>query len=133
MEYADGHKAVISANNISNNLFTEVDQYGNRFVLYNEIIDHRKDETELREDDAFIHMSNGNERLQETTEGWEICIQRKDGSSTCKQVKYFKESYPVKMAEYAVEKKVATKPSFAWWIKHVLRKKDRIISKTASK
>ena len=37
------------------------------------------------------------------------------------------------MAEYTVENRVATEPAFAWWIKHVLRKRDRIISRTASK
>ena len=37
------------------------------------------------------------------------------------------------MAEYTVENRVATEPAFAWWIKHVLRKQYRIISRTASK
>ena len=37
------------------------------------------------------------------------------------------------MAEYAVENRVATEPDFAWRIKHVIRKRGRIISRTASK
>ena len=53
-------------------------------------------------------MSNGNKRRQETKKGWEICIHWKDGSSTWNQLKDVKESYPVKMAEYAVENRVAT-------------------------
>ena len=70
VEYADGHKAVMTANNIANNLFAQVDQDGNRFVLFNEIIKHRKYGSDIREDDVFIHMSNGNKQLQETTKGW---------------------------------------------------------------
>ena len=31
LEYADRHKVVMSANNIANNLFAQVDQDGNRF------------------------------------------------------------------------------------------------------
>ena len=62
MGYADGNKAEMSANNIANNLSAQVDQDGNMFVLFNEIIDHNKDGTEIREDCAFTHMSNGNKR-----------------------------------------------------------------------
>ena len=47
VEYADGHKAAMTANNIANNLFAQVDQDGNRFVLFNEIINHRKDGSEI--------------------------------------------------------------------------------------
>ena len=43
VEYAYGHKAAMTTNNIANNLFAQVDQDGNRFVLFNEIINHRKD------------------------------------------------------------------------------------------
>ena len=81
----------------------------------------------------FIHTSNGNKRRRETTKGWEICIQWKDGSSTWNQLKDVNESYPVQLAEYVTENKILGEPAFAWWINHVLRKRDRIISKTASK
>ena len=48
VEYADVHMAEISANNISNNLFAQVDQDGIKFALFNEIIIHRKDGIEIR-------------------------------------------------------------------------------------
>ena len=133
VEYADGYKAAMTANAIASNLFAQVDQDGNRFVLFDEIIDIRTDGTQIQKDDAFIHMSNGNKRRRETTKGWEVCIQWKDGSSTWNQVKDVKESYPVQLAEYAVQNKIGNEPAFAWWIKYVLKKRDRIISKTASK
>jgi hypothetical protein len=41
-----------------------------------------------------------------------------------------KDSYPVQMAEFAVENRLSEEPAFAWWVKHVLKKRDRIISKT---
>ena len=43
VEYADGYKTAMTANNISSNLFAQVDQDGKRFVLFDEILDHRKD------------------------------------------------------------------------------------------
>ena len=36
------------------------------------------------------------------------------------------------MAEYAVNNKIASEPAFAWWVSHVLKKRDRII-KTVKK
>ena len=78
-------------------------------------------------------MSNGNKRRKETTKGWEVCIKWKYGSSTWNQVKDVKESFPGQLLEYAVLDQIADEPSFAWWIKKVLKKRDRIISKTANK
>ena len=34
------------------------------------------------------------------------------------------------MAEYTVENRILEEPAFAWWTKHMLNKRDRIISKT---
>ena len=93
----------------------------------------RTDGTQIKEGDSFIHMSNGNKRRRETTKGCEVCIQWKDGSYTWNQVKDAKESFPVQLAEYAVLNQIADEPVFAWWVKKVIKKRDRIISKTASK
>ena len=54
----------------------------------------------------------------------------KDGSTTWNKLKDIKDSYPVQMAEYAVENRISEEPAFAWCVKFVLQKRDRIISKT---
>ena len=41
VEYADGYKTAMTANPIASELFSQVDQYGQRFVLFNAIIDLR--------------------------------------------------------------------------------------------
>jgi hypothetical protein len=43
-----------------------------------------------------------------------------------------KDSYPLDVAECAVENGISERPSFKWWIPFVLKKRDRIISKTKS-
>jgi hypothetical protein len=40
-----------------------------------------------------------------------------------------KHFFPVELAEYALVNKIIEEPAFAWWAKHVLRKRDRIIKK----
>jgi hypothetical protein len=75
VEHPDGHKALLAANAIAENMFAQVDDEGNRHVLFEEIIDHRTDGTEVKQQDAFLTTRNGNKRLRETTKGWEILIQ----------------------------------------------------------
>ena len=40
-----------------------------------------------------------------------------------------KESYPIQVAEYAVNNKIASEPAFAWWVPYVLKKRDRVIKR----
>ena len=94
VEYKDGNKIAMASNAIASNLFEKVDQDGQRFVLFDEIIEWRTDGSQIKLEDAFIHISNGNKRRRETTKGWEVCIQWKYGSSTCNPVKDVKEAYP---------------------------------------
>ena len=48
-------------------------------------------------------------------------------------LKYMKNSYPVQMANYAVQHRITGDPAFAWWILHVLAKRNRIIGNMKSK
>ena len=82
VKYADGYKTSMTTNEISSNLFSQVDQDGQRFLLFNAIIYSRTDGTQIRVGGSFIHLSNGNKKRIETTKGWKVCIQWKDGSST---------------------------------------------------
>ena len=97
-EYADGYKTSITTNAIASNIFSQVYQYVQRFLLFNAIVDLRTEGTYIKEGGSFIHMSNGNKRRRYTTKGWEVCIQYKDGSSNWNQVKDVKESLPVQLS-----------------------------------
>ena len=58
VEYYDGYKTAMTANTIASNLFSQVDQDGHRFVLFNAIIDSRTKSTQIKKGNSFIHMSN---------------------------------------------------------------------------
>jgi hypothetical protein len=133
VEYSDGHTASLAANAIAINMFAQVDDEGNRHVLFDEIVDYRTDGTEIKQQEAFITNKSGTKRRRETTKGWEMLIQWKDGSTTWVALKDMKESYPVQVAEYAVLSKLSQEPAFAWWVPFVLKKRNRIISKIKSK
>ena len=133
VEFQDGHKASMAANAIAENLFAQVDDEGNRHVLFEEIMDHRTNGKQLTQQDAFIVNRSGTRRRKETTIGWELLVRWKDNSTTWIPLKDLKESYPVQLAEYAVQSRLAEEPAFAWWVPYTLRKRNRIIAKAKSK
>ena len=63
-----------------------------------------------------------------TTAVWQICCQWKDGSTSWEKLPELKESHPVQTAEFAVAQGIEHEPFFNWWVKHVLKKRDRIIA-----
>ena len=54
VEYLDGERTSLAANNIDENLFAQIDDEGNRQVLMDEIIPHRSNEHAVKQQDAFI-------------------------------------------------------------------------------
>ena len=59
VEYLDGHKAALSANMVAQNRLAQVDEEGNRYVLFDEIVDARVDRTQVTLDNGFIYSANG--------------------------------------------------------------------------
>ena len=124
VEYQDGHTAALSANLIAENIFSQVDEEGNRSVLLDEIVDVRTDGTQVLQQDAFVTTSSGTQRWVTTEKGWEVNLKWKDGSTTWNKLKDIKDSYPVQLAEYAVENRLSEEPAFVWWVKFILPKRD---------
>lgn len=62
IEYSDGHKASMAANAIALNMFVQVEEEGNRHVLFHEITDYRTSGKEIKQQDAFIVNNNGTKR-----------------------------------------------------------------------
>ena len=133
VEFQDGHRASLAANAIAENLFAQIDGEGNRHVLFEEIMDHRTNGKQVLQQDAFIVNRSGTRRRRETTIGWELLVRWKDSSTTWIALKDLKESYPVQLAEYAVNSRIAEEPAFAWWVPYTLKKRNRIIAKIKSK
>ena len=75
VEFMDGHSAALSANAIAQNMFAQVDSKGNCHVLFDAIIDHRTDGSNLKQQEAFITSKNGGKKRKPTTKGWEVLVQ----------------------------------------------------------
>jgi hypothetical protein len=133
VEFPDGTEKEYSANIIAESLYSEVDQDGRQFQLINKIINHLSDESAVSRDDMYVDKDGSNWHLRRTTKGWKLLIQWKDGMSMWERLANLKESNPVQVAEYAVANKLTEEPAFIWWIKDVLQRRNRIISKVKAR
>ena len=72
VEYFDGYVPAMTTNVITENLFAQVDQEGNRLLLIESIINTRTDGTQKLHKDEFVITKSGTKRRK---------IQLKDGKS----------------------------------------------------
>ena len=96
----------MAANSISENKFAQVDEEGNFHVLFDEIVEHWFDDNQVKMQDALSTNTRGVKRRFPTTKDWEILVKWKDGSTTWIAHEDIKKSYPVQLAEYAVQNRI---------------------------
>jgi hypothetical protein len=130
IEFNDGSIDVLTANAIAESMYAQVDAEGRAYSLLDQIIEHKSDGNALSKDDAYLP---GTRQLRRTTKGWKLLVNWKDGSQNWLDLKDVKESFPVQLAEYAVNNKIAEEPAFAWWVPYTLKKRDRIIKAVKSR
>jgi hypothetical protein len=133
VEFLRGETEILTANIIAENLIAQVDEEGHRQMMIAEIEDHRVLNDAIPANDGYITTTSGMKRKRRTTQGWEILLQWKDGSSDWIVLKDLKESYPVELAAYAFAQGIQDEPAFAWWVPYVHRKRKSIIAKLKSK
>jgi hypothetical protein len=81
VEFDDEEQLEYAANVIAENIYAQVDDEGRKYMLMDSIIDHRKDENAVPKDDEYV-VVDGKRNRKITTDGWQIIIQWKDGSTT---------------------------------------------------
>jgi hypothetical protein len=69
-----------------------------------------------------------NIQIRKTTKGLHFCVECKYGTTSWKRLADLKESNPVEVDEYATTKNLHDEQYFAWWVPHVLKKRNRIIA-----
>ena len=127
VQFSDGEVLEYSANIIAENLYSQVDEEGHHQVMIEDIIDHKKDSTAVSKADGTF-VKNGKTHKKLTTQGWSLCVQWKDGSTSYERLSDLKEAYPVMVADYAVRAGIDTEPAFAWWVPSVIKRRTRIVS-----
>ena len=52
----------------------------------------------------------------------------KDKSETWVPLNVLKEANPVEVADFVIAKGIYSEPAFSWWVPHVVRKREVILS-----
>ena len=128
VEFEDGAQAELTANAIAQNMYAQCDPEGNKYVLLDSLVDFRRSKSALTHADQKVTKQNGRTFLRRSTVGWQLCAQWKDGSTSWEKLSDLKESHPVETAEYAMSQGLEFEPAFNWWVPHVLKKREMIIS-----
>jgi len=123
----------VGANMIAESMVAECDPEGRRYQIFSEISDHRKDDTASSVAEGSYMTRAGNPISKKTTRGWHILIEWRDGSMDWHKLAEIKDAYPVQLAEYAIANGIDHEPALKWWVRKILRRKDRMISKVKSK
>ena len=131
--FPDGSIKQYGANIIAENIFSQVDEYGYRYQLLRNIIDHKKDDTAIPIEEGYTTSKNGNRSRKHTTKGWHFEVEWADGTSSWVKLKDLKLDNPIELAEYCKLKGLLEEPAIAWWAPHTIKKRDQIISKVKSR
>ena len=72
MEFSDGSYNELTANQIAEAMFSQIDDEGHHFQLLSEITDHKSDGNAIPISDGFIKSRSGNGVPKKTTAGWKL-------------------------------------------------------------
>jgi len=129
VEFEDGSVERYHANIIAENIYSRIDADGHSMYLLDEIIDHKSDDTAIKQADGFTVGKDGQRVPKQTTKGWKLLVRLKDHSTQWMKLKDLKESNPVEVAEYVDANHLTHEPAFNWWVPFTLRKRNRILKK----
>ena len=128
VEFPDGTIREYAANIIAENIYSLLDKHGHRQQILDCIVDHNSNGRAIKMKDKYIVTKSGTKRIRKSTVGWKLKVWWKDGSEQWVPLQLMKESYPVQVADYAVDHKIADQPAFAWWVPYTQIKRWVILS-----
>ena len=131
--FNDGSIERYAANTIAENIYSQIDENGHRYQLFDAIVNHRSDGSAVSKEDGWTTSKGGKRSKRITTKGWYFLVRWCDGQESWVPLKELKENNPIQVAEYAQMAGIIDEPALAWWAQHALRKRNHIISKIKSR
>ena len=111
-----------------------MDEEGNQYKLFKEIVGHRKNKRAVDKADQMRPGGrNGKQCKKQTTAGWDLKVKWVDGSTSWLPLKELKETNTVDTARYADDNRIDDEPAFDWWVRDVLKRQRRLIKMSQSR
>lgn len=112
VEFSDGAREAYVYNTIATSLYSELDEDGTRWYTLEDIIGHKRG-------------AGGTGK----TAGWLLEVLWKEGNTTWETLSAMRDMNMPACADYAVKMGLAEEPAFKFWVKHAMKKRDRLIKK----
>jgi hypothetical protein len=126
VDFPDDRSDEYTVNIIAQNMYDRCDEEGNQFNLMDGSVGHKTDGHAFAPAEMYIKHGS-NKQVRNTTIGWKLCVEWKDGTISWERLADIKGSNPVEVSEYAIGKDLQDNPACVWWVPHVLKKRHRII------
>ena len=81
VSFDTGEEAELSANAIAESMYAQCDPEGNQYVMFDSIVDYKKDGTARKKVDQKATKADGIFFMRRSTKGWKLCVQWRDGST----------------------------------------------------
>ena len=78
----EGQHQEYAANQIAENLYSQVDTEGRRQLIMKAIIDHKRDGNAVEKADGYFTTRSGQRRKKITTRGWKLKVEWADGTAS---------------------------------------------------
>jgi hypothetical protein len=128
-EFPDGELKEYAANILALNMLSQADHEGKNISLMRDIIDYERDEAmAVPIKDKYLTTRSGQRRLRETTQGWSLLVNWKDGTEFWVKLAELKDSNPIELPAFAKAGGIADELTFASWVPHTPRRRNAIIS-----
>jgi hypothetical protein len=123
IDFYDGLIDEYTANVIAENMYAQCDIEGRQYNLMEGIADHKTDWHGIEPADMYIKHGS-NRQVRKKTNGWNLCVECRDGTTSWERLVDIRESNSVKVAEYAAAKSFLDAPYFVWWYPNVLKNRS---------
>ena len=127
VQFDDGTIKQYTANQISQNIHTNIDSEGDTHNRIEYILDHRKSGKAVKRES--MEDDNKAKTIRRTTKGWYFNVRWGDGTESWEKLKDIKDSNPIEVAEYCFKNKLMDEPAISWWAPHIISKRNQVISK----
>ena len=127
VKFDDGAVERYTANIIAENIYSQVDKDGVTVSHLHDTLDHKTDETAVPKSEGTFRGPNGTVRKKQTTRGWSLLVELKNGSAEWFKLKDLKESNPIEVAQCARARGLMNEPAFAWWAPWTLKQMTRTL------
>ena len=91
VKFEDGDVTELTANAIAESMYTMCDENGDHILLFDAIVDHKKNYKAMTRTEQKFVDSRGKQHYKRSTKCWEVCVRCKNGSTTWEKLYDFKE------------------------------------------